>query len=288
VIDPPQRVQGADDHAVTRGRLPETLVNQITSADGTSIAVERTGTGPALVLVDGAFCGRSFGPARALAAKLADSFTVYFYDRRGRGDSGDTKPYAVAREIEDLAAVIGYSGGNAFVYGISSGAAVALEAAAAGVPMRKLATYEAAYTGVGVDTHGVPVDHAGHLNELLARNKRGAMVSYFLVKMIGVPAFVPIMLRLMPNVWKSQKAAANTLPYEVAVLNNFTAPTDRLGQISVPTLVMVGGKAAPAMAAAQTTTANAIPHSVHHTLQGQTHQVSDTAMATELRGFFTT
>jgi pimeloyl-ACP methyl ester carboxylesterase len=265
---------------------PQTQVTRITSADGTPISVEHIGTGPSLVLVDGAFCGRSFGPARPLATTLADSFTVYFYDRRGRGDSGDTRPYSVEREIEDLAAVITHAGGNAFVYGISSGAALALEAAAAGIPIRKLATYEAPYTGVG-DAEGVPVDHAGHLNALLAQNKRGAMVSYFLVKMIGVPAFVPVMLRLMPRIWKSQKDAANTLPYEIAVLNNFTAPTDRLAHITVPTLVMVGGKAAPAMVTAQSTTTTAIPDALHHTLEGQTHQVSDTVIAAELRGFFT-
>lgn len=266
--------------------LPETLITQLPSADGTSISVERIGAGPALVLVDGAFCGRSFGPARGLATKLADSFSVYFYDRRGRGDSGDTKPYSVEREIEDLAAVISYAGGNAFVYGISSGAALALEAAAAVVPMRKLAIYEVPYTGVG-ETQGGPIDHDSHLKDLLARNKRGAMISYFLVKMIGVPAFVPIMLRFMPKVWSSQKAAANTLPHEVAVLNNFTAPLDRLAKITVPTLVIVGGKAAPSMAAAQTSAAEANPQAEHHTLEGQTHQVSDAAMAAELRGFFT-
>lgn len=264
----------------------QTQVTRITSADGTPISVEHLGTGPSLVLVDGAFCGRSFGPARSLATTLADSFTVYFYDRRGRGDSGDTRPYSVEREIEDLAAVITHAGGDPYVYGISSGAALALEGAAAGIPMRKLATYEAPYTGIG-DTEGTPTDHAGHLNSLLAQNKRGAMVSYFLVKMIGVPAFVPIMLRLMPKIWKSQKDAANTLPYEVAVLNNFTAPTDRLGKLTVPTLVMVGGKAAPAMTSAQTTTAAAIPQALHRTLEGQTHQVSDAAIAAELRGFFT-
>jgi pimeloyl-ACP methyl ester carboxylesterase len=263
----------------------ETTIDLVTSADGTTISVERIGSGPALVLVDGAFCGRSFGPARGLAQELADSFSVYFYDRRGRGDSGDTKPYAVQREIEDLAAVIHSAGGNAFVYGISSGAALALEAAAAGVAMSKLAIYEAPYTGVGV-IDGTPVDHEGHLKELLAENKRGAMVSYFLVTMIGVPAFVPIMLRFIPGVWKSQTASANTLPYETAVLNGFTVPIDRLPQIPVPTLVMVGGKAAPAMVAAQSVITASVPTSLHHTLDGQTHQVSNAAMAPELRAFF--
>jgi pimeloyl-ACP methyl ester carboxylesterase len=193
----------------------------------------------------------------------------------------------VEREVEDLAAVIAHAGGHAFVYGISSGAALALEAAAAGIPMRKLATYEVPYTGEE-DPHAVPIDHAAHLNALLAGNKRGAMVSYFLVKMIGVPAFVPIMLHFMPKIWSSQKAAANTLPNEIAVSNNFTAPLDRLATITAPTLVMVGGKAAPAMAAAQAAIGEAIPHAIRQTLEGQTHQVSDTAMAAELRSFFAT
>jgi pimeloyl-ACP methyl ester carboxylesterase len=269
-----------------KSTLQETVVHQVTSTDGTTIFVESIGSGPAVVLVDGAFCGRSFGPARELANELADSYSVSFYDRRGRGDSGDTRPHSVQREIEDLDAVINHVGGNAFVYGISSGGALAFEAAAAGVPMRKLATYEVPYTKAA-DTEGVPVDHAGHLNALLAGNKRGAMVSYFLVKVIGVPAFVPIMLRLMPKVWKNQKAAANTLPYEIAVLNSFTAPIERLAEIRVPTLVMVGGKAVPAITAAQTRTAKAIPDAVHRTLDGQTHEVSAAAMATELRSFFT-
>ncbi|MFP3578893.1 alpha/beta hydrolase [Arthrobacter sp. fls2-241-R2A-200] len=264
---------------------PSSLVEAITSVDGTTISVEHLGSGPALVLVDGAFCGRSFGPSRALANALAESYTVYFYDRRGRGDSTDTAPYAVEREVEDLAAVLQHAGGNAFVYGISSGAALALETAAAGVPMRGLATYEAPYTGVGSHADS-PVDHAAHLKELLAENKRGAMVSYFLVKMIGVPAFVPIMLRLMPKVWASQKSAANTLPYEVEVCNNFTAPVQRLAAVGVPTLVMVGSKAAPAMSAAQRAIAAAVPRAVHRTLDGQTHQVSAKAIAEELRGFF--
>jgi pimeloyl-ACP methyl ester carboxylesterase len=263
----------------------ETTIDDVRSADGTTISIERIGYGPALVLVDGAFCGRSFGPARALAQELADSFSVFFYDRRGRGDSGDTEPYAVQREIEDLAAVIEHAGGNAFVYGISSGAALALEAAAAGVPMRRLATYEAPYTGVGT-VGGVPADHGARLKALLAEDKRGAMVSYFLVKMIGVPAFVPIMLRFIPGVWKSQTASANTLPYETDVLNDFVAPTDRLSTISIPTLVMVGQKAALPMSDAQSLVAATVPNAKHRILEGQTHQVSNAAMAPELRAFF--
>jgi pimeloyl-ACP methyl ester carboxylesterase len=130
----------------------------VTSADGTTIAYERTGTGPGLVLVDGAFCGTQFGPSRALAEALSPDFTVHFYDRRGRGRSTDTAPYAVQREIEDLAAVCEAAGGAPYLYGISSGAALALEAVAAGLPVAKLAVYEAPYTGVGI-IDGRAVDH---------------------------------------------------------------------------------------------------------------------------------
>jgi pimeloyl-ACP methyl ester carboxylesterase len=260
-------------------------VLSVLSLDGTRLSVERIGTGPSLVLVDGAFCGRSFGPARALANELKDSFTVYFYDRRGRGESGETMPYAMEREIEDLQAVLNEAGTGPCVYGISSGAALALETAAAGAPIRRLATYEAPYTGALV-VEGTPSIHREHLEALLKDGKRGSAVSYFLVKMVGAPAFLPYMLRLMPGVWKKQTAAANTLPYEAWVTNNFVAPVERLRQITVPTLVMVGGKAASPMAEAQTAIAAAIPDSEHRVLEGQTHQVSAKAVAAHLRTFF--
>ncbi|MDP9889845.1 alpha/beta fold hydrolase [Pseudarthrobacter enclensis] len=262
-------------------------VSTVLSPDGTSLSVERMGTGPSLVLVDGAFCGRNFGPARALANELKDAFTVYFYDRRGRGDSSETLPYATEREIEDLQAVLNEAGSSPYVYGISSGAALALEAAAAGVPMRRLATYEAPYTGVqGAD--GTPGSHREHLEALLKEGKRGSAVSYFLVKMVGAPAFLPYLLRLMPGVWKKQIAAANTLPYETRVTNNFVAPLERLRTITVPTLVMVGGKAGAPMAQGQRAIAGAIAGSEYRVLDGQTHQVSAAAIATQLRGFFST
>jgi pimeloyl-ACP methyl ester carboxylesterase len=258
-------------------------VLSVLSPDGTALSVERMGTGPSLVLVDGAFCGRTFGPARALANELKDAFTVYFYDRRGRGDSGETMPYATEREIEDLQAVLNEAGGNPYVYGISSGAALALEAAAAGVPMRRLATYEAPYTGV----QGAKGSHREHLEALLRDGKRGSAVSYFLVKMVGAPAFLPYLLRLMPGVWKKQTAAANTLPYEARVTNDFVAPLERLRQVTVPTLIRVVGKAAAPMAEGQKAVAGTIPGSEHRVLDGQTHQVSAAAIATQLRDFFT-
>src|ERR1700752_2671894 len=117
--------------------------NTVTSKDGTMIAYSQVGQGPTLILVDGALCYRQFGPSQDLAAKLASHFTVITYDRRGRGESGDTRPYAVEREVEDLDALIQAAGGSAFVVGISSGAALALEAANRGLAITKLALYEA-------------------------------------------------------------------------------------------------------------------------------------------------
>ena len=126
-------------------------MSQATSRDGTAIAFDRMGEGPPLVLVDGALSHRGLGPMRGLADALAADFAVYRYDRRGRGESGDTAPYAVAREVEDLEAVIAQAGGAAAVFGISSGGALALEAAASGLPATRLALYEPPY---GVEPAG--------------------------------------------------------------------------------------------------------------------------------------
>lgn len=251
------------------------------SADGTAITYEKVGSGPAVVLVDGALCSRNFGPARALAQELSEHFTVYAYDRRGRGGSGDTPPYAAAREVEDLVAVLDAAGGEACVMGQSSGAALALEAAASGVPMRKLAVYEAPYI-----EGRKGVDDLGTLERMIADGRRGAAVSYFMVKMVGAPAFAPIMMRLMPKTWRSLKSVAHTLPYDTAVMDGFTVPTERLNTITVPTLVMGGGKGAANMKAAVQRVADAVPGSRHRILDGQTHQVSEKALAPVLTEFF--
>jgi pimeloyl-ACP methyl ester carboxylesterase len=256
----------------------------VTSADGTTIAFERSGTGPAVVLVDGALCHRAFGPARPLAAALADRYTVFTYDRRGRGESGNTLPYSPRREIEDLQAVLG-AAGDAYVYGISSGAGVALEAAAAGTRMRRLATYEAPYVAAGWKDPSV--DHLAHMEALIAADKRGAAVSYFLVTMVGAPAFVPVMMRAMPKVWNQMKAVAPTLPYDLQVMGSFTVPVDRFAAVAVPVLVMVGGKSPKPMRDAQDTIAAAIPGARFAVLDGQTHQVSEMAIAPQLETFFT-
>ena len=258
----------------------------VTSADGTPIAYEKLGSGPALVLVDGALCYREFGPARPLAEELASAFTVFLYDRRGRGESGDTPPYALEREIEDLRAVVTAAGDNTNVFGVSSGAALVLEAAASGVPLRKLAVYEAPYVG-SPQVRGRNVDHLAELSRLLANGNRGGAVAYFMVKIIGGPAFLPIMMRLNPKVWKTLKSVAGTLSYDTTIMNGYTVPTARLASINVPTLVMGGGKSPANMLAAVQRVADAVTNSEHRILAGQTHQVSEKALAPVLSEFFT-
>ena len=263
----------------------EVTTQTVSSHDGTTIAYERVGDGPALVLVDGAMCYRQFGPCRDLAKKLADRFTVYFYDRRGRGESGDTAPYAPEREFEDLAAVIGAAGGTASVFGFSSGGALALQAAASGVAMTRVASYEAPFIGEVV-VKGNTVDALAQLNQRLAVGDRAGAVNYFTVQMVGGPAFLPIVMRLMPKVFNQLKAIAHTLPYDTELMRGFVVPTEELAKVSVPALVMGGSKAKPNMRAAVQRVAEAIPGSVHKTLQGQTHQVAPEAIAPELIEFF--
>jgi pimeloyl-ACP methyl ester carboxylesterase len=256
------------------------------SADGTRIAFERTGSGPALVLVDGAFCYREFGPARPLATTLADDFTVVIYDRRGRGESGNTLPYAPEREFEDLRAVVDAVGGDAFVMGFSSGAGLAYRAAAAGVPMQRLIGYEAPWVGLRTNKDGSTKDYHGDLDRLIDAGQNGRAISYFMVDMIGAPRFVPLMMRLMSaKNWTKLLKVAPTLRHDTAVMGDFTVPEAELARVSVPTLALCGSKAAPEMLAAQERIAAAIPGAEHAVLPGQTHQVSPAALAPQFRAF---
>lgn len=180
----------------------EAVVTHVRSKDGTLIACERSGSGPALILVDGALCSRSFGPSPALAPLLTPHFTVYSYDRRGRGQSGDTPPYSPAREIEDIAALVAAAGGSAFLLGLSSGGALALQAAAAGLPLRMVAAYEPPYVDDRGQRDGSA--HHGRLTRLVAEGNRGGAVKYFMRDMVGAPAPMVAMMRLMP--WVDRKS----------------------------------------------------------------------------------
>jgi pimeloyl-ACP methyl ester carboxylesterase len=260
-------------------------MNQTISKDGTVIAYERSGTGPAVILVDGALCSRAFGPMPKLAPLLAQHFTVYMYDRRGRGESGDTQPYSKAREVEDIAALIQEAGGSAFVVGLSSGAALALEAAASGLAIKKVAAYEPPYVDDGRQNGGA--DYERHLKGLIAAGNRGGAVKYFMRSMVGVPAPFVVMMQLMPWIWRKLKAVAHTLPYDAAVMSEFKVPRARLAAIKVPTLAMHGSKTDVRLQNAARVVADTVPGAQRRTLAGQTHNVAPAALAPAVVDFFT-
>jgi pimeloyl-ACP methyl ester carboxylesterase len=248
----------------------------VTSADGTAIAFTRAGTGPALVLVDGAMCYRGSGPMPALAERLTDHFTVYTYDRRGRGESGDTPPFAVEREIEDLEALVGHVGGSAHAYGMSSGGALILRSAAAGLPWRRIVLFEPPFTGP-------KQDYSRQLADLLAAGRRGDAIALFMT-VVGMPAEAIAGMRGAP-VWPVFEAIAPTLAYDDAVLADGRVPLDEASMVKVPTM-LVDGSASPSMLRdATAAVAEAIPQARRQTLAGQTHDVSPDALAPVLIEF---
>ena len=260
-------------------------MEQVHSKDGTVIAFDRLGEGPAVILVDGAFCSRGFGPMPGLAPLLAPHFTVYHYDRRGRNESGDTLPYAVEREVEDLRAVIEAAGGSACVFGISSGVVLALEAAVRGGSVEKLALYEPPYLVANDTDPRPPEDAAARITALAAAGRRGEAVAYFMTRVLGAPADAIAGMRQAP-IWPAFEAVAHTLAYDVTVMGDWSFPAERMAAITVPTLAMDGG-ASPAWAGtAAQRIADTLPHAQRRTLEGQTHEVAAEALAPVLVQFF--
>ena len=255
----------------------------VTSADGTTIAYERSGSGPALVLVDGAMCYRGAGPMRPLAALLQDTFTVYTYDRRGRGESSDTLPYAVAREVEDLQALVALAGGEACVYAMSSGAALALATAATGTGIAKLALYEPPFMAAVEDGTRIK-EYTEGLQQLLEAGNRGDAVALFM-GFVGVPEPVVAGIRAQPG-WAMLEAIAPTLAYDDELLAGGRVPRDLASTIAVPALVLTGGSSPHGLQQAAKATAEALPGAEHRTLDGQTHDVAPEALAPVLVEFF--
>ena len=250
------------------------------SQDGTSIAYTAIGSGNPLILVGGAFSQRTFPGLVQLAQLLEDDFTVVNYDRRGRGDSGNIGPYAVEREIEDLDAVINAVGGTAHVWGLSSGAALALRAADC-LKITKLALYEPPYDGG--DPHR-RAQEAANLEALVIAGRMDQATQYFL-RNVGAPSLIVTLMRFMPF-WKRLRALAHTLPYELAIIGDHCVPTTLASRVRVPTLVLSGEKSDIRLRDGAKTLAQTIPHAQHRVLRGQTHNVSMTALAPELRAFF--
>ena len=257
-----------------------------TSADGTEVAYSITGSGPALILVDGAMCHRMFGPSTELASVLDKNFTVYTYDRRGRGETGDgATAWSLDREIEDIDAVVREAGGSAFVFGVSSGAVLALEAASKLPGISRLALYEAPF--VVDDTYKPrPADIVQQMNDMLARGDQGGMLSTFM-KMVGVPGIGLAVMKLTP-VWKKLKLVAHTLPWDLTILGDdgrgTKLPANRWN-IKVPTIAMDGGKSPEYLRNAMKNVAEVVG-AEHKTLPGQTHMYKSSVMAPELVEFF--
>lgn len=262
-------------------------MERVISKDGTPIAFDRFGSGPALILVDGAMCSRGFGPMPPLAKALASEFTVYHYDRRGRGDSGDGSTYDVQREIEDLDAVVQKAGGAAMVFGISSGAALAAEAARQLRGIRRLALYEAPY--VIDSTHApLPATFIADIKALVAANRRGAAVGKFM-RYVGTPAIAVFIMSLLP-MWKKLTTIAHTLPNDLEIIaphhRSEPFPDGKWATITIPALVMAGGKSPAYMQNSMRAWAQALPNAVHQTLAGQTHMVKQDVLLPELVNFF--
>jgi pimeloyl-ACP methyl ester carboxylesterase len=258
-------------------------MGSVASKDGTIIVFEPSGQGPAVVLVGGVLGDRS--QQAPLAALLAQQFTVFNYDRRGRGESGFTPPHALEREIEDLDAIIDAAGGEAFVYGTSGCGALALYAAAAGLApkIKKLAIWEPPYI-VDDSRPPAPQDYKEQLTKLLAAGRRGDMVELFMTQAVGIPAEFVAQMRQAPW-WPAQEALAHTLIYDSAIMGDFSLPTERVASVTVPTLVLDGGETAWLSHAAQAV-ADALPNAQRRTLQGQPHNVAPEAIAPVLVEFF--
>ncbi|MDX3110500.1 alpha/beta fold hydrolase [Nonomuraea angiospora] len=263
------------------------LSGKAISADGTAIAFDSYGEGPAVVLVHGAFGVRGHVTLAGVAAALAPWFTVYDYDRRGRGDSGDTQPYAVEREIEDLAAVIEAAGGSAMVFGGSSGAALAIEAAARNPAVTRLALWEPPYH-VDDSAPPLPDDFAARLEALVRAGRRGEAVERFMVEAAEAPPEAVAAMRAQPS-WAQVEALAHTLAYEAAVLGPGNAlPAGRLAALRQPTLVLNGEDSPRWMSNAGLAVAAAVPGAVRRVLEGQAHNVAPQALVPELLEFFAT
>lgn len=264
------------------------MMNKTTSKDGTVIAYEKIGSGPVLILVDGALCYRDSGPARPLAKELADSFTVITYDRRGRGDSTNTLPYSVEKEVDDLETIIRDIDEDVYLYGISSGATLALEAANSGLPIKKLVMYEAPFI-TNNSRDPVPENYEELLETYVAANKRGAAVKLFMKKAVGLPAVIVFIMPLMPA-WSKLKRVAHTLAYDAKILGDTISgkplPKNRWNSATVETLVISGGKSESWIQTSAKELAEILPNARHQTLEKQTHMVKPGVLAPVLKKFF--
>jgi pimeloyl-ACP methyl ester carboxylesterase len=270
-------------------KLNVQVQSTVTSKDGTKIAFDKGGSGPAVILINGAMAFRAFDPTMAQVAELlAKHFTVYNYDRRGRGESTETQPFSRVREIEDVQALINEAGGEAMLFGISSGGAVALETAAVTPGVTKVAVYEVPFI---VDDSREPLeDYEGYTTRLAAEGKIEELLEYFLTKVAGVPAEYVGGMKQDPGMWGGMLAVAPTIPHDAAFMSEFMKgrplSTEYWAKVRVPVLVTVGGASPAWFPNAADALARALPDASLQTLEGQIHMVDPKVLAPVLIEFF--
>ena len=261
-------------------------MSEVISKDGTKIAYDKTGAGSALIIVAGAFQGRM--AMSAYAHPLSRNFTVYNYDRRGRGDSGDTQPYSVTREIEDIDALIQEAGGSAFVFGGSSGGVLSLDAAAQALNMTKLAVYEPPFV-VDDSRDPVPQDIIDQLKEMIASGRPGDAAAAFMTKGSLMPADMVAGMRTQPF-WAEVEAVAPTLVYDATIMEGTMRgaplPVDRWTAVTIPTLVMYGGAGHAWSRNAAESLVELLPNASSEVLEGQFHELSPEVLTPVLEKFF--
>ncbi|MBV9804780.1 MAG: alpha/beta hydrolase [Solirubrobacterales bacterium] len=267
----------------------------VTSRDGTKIAYERHGTGPAVVLVNGALGDRTLDKKFKMMTKLAEllspEFTVIDYDRRGRGDSDEGGPFSVQREIEDIAALIQVAGGTASLFGFSSGGALALRAAGADIGVERVAVYEVPFV-VNRDDKGPQPDYGQRLDELVGAQDRSGAVKHFMRGAMGMPAPAVLAMKVMPA-WKLMKANASTLPYDWAALGEHNMQGNPLqaqewASVTMPALVIYGGKSPSTLQNGSRALADVLPSAELRVLDGMGHRLKVPVLAPVLAEFLGT
>lgn len=259
-------------------------VNKVISTDGTPIAFERYGQGPPVILVGGALCDRA--SHRPLAERLAEGFTAITYDRRGRGDSGDTPPYEVQREIEDVSALVTAAGGSAALYGHSSGAALALRAAASDLPVTKIVLHEPPYNQDDDEQRQISRQYAEELERILADGRSDDAVAHFMTT-VGMPPEAVAQSRTEPW-WHGMVGMAPTLAYESAVMGDRdggTVPSGLLGRVTAPALVLCGGASPDWMVDVGRHIADGLSEGHHKVLDGEDHVVAPEVLVPVLARF---
>jgi pimeloyl-ACP methyl ester carboxylesterase len=267
------------------------LHKTVTSKDGTTIAFEQSGIGPAIVLVGAALADRT--GIKKLAKCLTSEFTVFNYDRRGRGKSSDCHPYAVDREVEDLEALIDAAGGSIYLFGSSSGSVLALDAASKlGEKVKGVFIYEPPFI-IDDSWPPMPNDFSDQVTKLVSAGRRNDAVKLFFHKGMGIPSVIVTLMRLLMPGWSKMVDIAHTLPYDLAVLAGTQSgdplPAKRWASTQAPTLVMVGGKSEAFFHNGAKALAELLPNVQYHTLEGRGHSavmMKPKDIAAAVSGFF--